>query len=287
MEYLLIRSAAALLLSSVISARALRRKSLDLSGALSGFLVMAIHITCSYRFGALLLVFFFTSSKLTKLGEKKKRNVDEEFKEGGQRNWLQVLANSALATILVMLVAMNTGGQDRCLDTKDSTLLTGLIGGVIGHYACCNGDTWSSEIGMLSNAQPRLITTFKKVRKGTNGAVSVEGLLAAAAAGLVIGLTFVMVGWFSVSCGTDVAWRELLAVPIATIAGLCGSLIDSILGATLQFSGYCTLRKKVVGKKTPTVIRISGMEVLDNNAVNAVSVLITTLLTGLACVYIF
>ncbi|XP_020704973.1 protein PGR-like [Dendrobium catenatum] len=87
MEYLLVRSAVALLLSSVISAGALRRKSLDLSGALSGFLVMAIHITCSYRFGALLLVFFFTSSKLTRLGEKKKRSVDEEFKEGGQRNW--------------------------------------------------------------------------------------------------------------------------------------------------------------------------------------------------------
>lgn len=287
MEVLLIRSAVALLLSSVISARALKQKSLDLSGALSGFLVMTIHIACSYRFGALLLVFFFTSSKLTKLGEEKKRSVDEQFKEGGQRNWLQVLANSALATILVMLVAMNTGDQGRCLDSKDSTLLTGLIGGVIGHYACCSGDTWSSEIGMLSNAQPRLITTFKKVRKGTNGAVSLEGLLAAAAAGLVIGLTFVLVGLLTVSCPADVAWRELLVVPIATIAGLCGSLIDSLLGATFQFSGYCSLRKKVVGRKTPTVVRISGMELLDNNAVNAVSVSITTLLTGLACVYTF
>lgn len=39
------------------------------------------------RFGALLLVFFFTSSKLTKVGEEKKRRVDADFKEGGQRNW--------------------------------------------------------------------------------------------------------------------------------------------------------------------------------------------------------
>ncbi|XP_020592392.1 protein PGR-like [Phalaenopsis equestris] len=287
MEVLLIRLAVAVLFSSVISFGALRRKSLDLSGALSGFLVMVIHIASSYRFGALLLVFFLTSSKLTKLGEEKKRGVDEEFKEGGQRNWLQVLANSVLATILVLLVAISTGGQDRCLDTNDSTFLTFLIGGIIGHYACCNGDTWSSEIGMLSNAQPRLITTFKKVRKGTNGAVSLEGLLAAAAAGFVIGLTFILVGWLTVPCSAEIAWRELFVIPIATIAGLFGSLIDSLLGATLQFSGYCTLRKKVVGRKTPTVIRISGMELLDNNAVNAVSILITTLLVGLACVCTF
>lgn len=35
----------------------------------------------------MLLVFFFTSSKLTKFGEEKKRRVDADFKEGGQRNW--------------------------------------------------------------------------------------------------------------------------------------------------------------------------------------------------------
>lgn len=35
----------------------------------------------------MLLAFFFTSSKLTKVGEDRKRKVDPEFKEGGQRNW--------------------------------------------------------------------------------------------------------------------------------------------------------------------------------------------------------
>ncbi|CAL9144899.1 protein PGR-like [Musa acuminata AAA Group] len=287
MEGFLVRSAVAVVLSLGIAARAYLHRSLDRSGAIAGFLVTAIHIAAGYRFAALLLVFFFTSSKLTKMGEEKKRSIDEDFKEGGQRNWIQVLANSSLATILVMVFVTVTGGQDTCLDTKNSKFLTGLIGGIIGHYACCNGDTWSSEIGILSNAQPRLITTFKTVRKGTNGAVSVQGLVAATAAGLLIGLTCVIVGLLTAECATDAVLNQLLAIPIAAAAGLGGSLIDSLLGATLQFSGYCTVRKKVVGKRAPTVIKISGTDVLDNNAVNAVSVLLTTLLTAVACMYIF
>ena len=74
---------------------------------------------------------------------------------------MQVLANSAIATILIVILGKMTGGQDMCLNTKESRLITCLIGGVIGHYSCCNGDTWSSELGMLSNSQPRLITNFK------------------------------------------------------------------------------------------------------------------------------
>lgn len=71
------------------------------------------------------------------------------------------MCNSAIATALVVSVGVMTGWQDRCLDTKDSVRITCLIGGIIGHYACCNGDTWSSEYGVLSNASPRLITSFK------------------------------------------------------------------------------------------------------------------------------
>ncbi|XP_072983486.1 protein PGR-like [Typha latifolia] len=282
-----IRFAISLLTSFSMAARSFKRKSVDLSAVFVGIPVMVIHMLAGYRFAALLLVFFFTSSKLTRVGEERKRAIDSEFKEGGQRDWKQVLSNSGIATLLVITIASFTGGQDRCLDTMESNLITGLLGGVIGHYACCNGDTWSSELGILSNAQPRLITTFKRVRKGTNGGVTLDGLLAAAAAGFIIGLTFVLIGFLTSECSPDVAWRQLLVIPIATAAGVCGSLIDSLLGATVQYSGYCNLRKKVVGKQGPTVTRISGMDILDNNGVNVVAVLITTILTSTMCLYIF
>ncbi|PNX97633.1 transmembrane protein 19-like [Trifolium pratense] len=200
---------------------------------------------------------------------------------------IQVLSNSGIASVLVVAIWVLTEGKDRCLNSKDSALITSLIGGVIGHYSCSNGDTWSSEIGVLSDDRPRLITTFKPVRKGTNGGVTKTGLLAAAAGGSVIGLSYVLLELLTVRCGSDRVAKQLLVIPVATIAGLGGSIIDSLLGATLQFSGFCSIRQKVVGKPGPTIKKISGLAILDNNAVNFVSILLTTILTSIACLYIF
>lgn len=74
---------------------------------------------------------------------------------------LQVLANGSVGTLLSVGVAVMTGWGDACLDSRRAPLVTAMMAGVLGHYACCNGDTWSSEVGVLSKSPPRLITTFK------------------------------------------------------------------------------------------------------------------------------
>lgn len=108
------------------------------------------------------------------------------------------------------------------------------------NYAILN--CWHSEVRLETS----LLLLEQKVKKGTNGGVTISGLAAAAAAGCAIGLAFVGVGFVTTNCEACVARRQMLMIPLATFSGLLGSLIDSFLGATLQYSGYCSMHKKVL-----------------------------------------
>ncbi|KAM0897377.1 hypothetical protein ACQ4PT_022609 [Festuca glaucescens] len=82
-----IRGAVAVAAGGAIAARAVRRKSVDYTAVFVGVPAMVAHTVAGYRFAGLLLVFFSTASRVTRVGEARKRALDPEFKEGGQRNW--------------------------------------------------------------------------------------------------------------------------------------------------------------------------------------------------------
>ena len=83
MEKTLIQPLIAALISSLIAIRAYRRKSLDLSGALAGFIVMTVHIAVGYRSAFhsnfFIYLFFFKLDSVCLLGKEKKMLLNEYF----------------------------------------------------------------------------------------------------------------------------------------------------------------------------------------------------------------
>ena len=64
------------------------------------------------------------------------------------------------------------------------------------------------------------------------------------------------------------------------VAGLAGSVIDSILGATLQYTGFNRQTQKITHTYHKDTFHISGIPLLSNNLVNLCSASLTAFLTS-------
>lgn len=83
---------------------------------------------------------------------------------------------------------------------------------------------------------------------GTNGGVSAIGLIVSLLGGLAVGLA--NYGMLIYTIDADMLAQSPPQWPIIVIggfAGLIGSIVDSILGATLQYSGKCNIFVYVIG----------------------------------------
>lgn len=242
------------LLAALISTVAYRLHSLDHSGKYAAVLVGTIIFGLGgWTWAVVLLAFFITSTALTRAFGGRKRTAGEKYAKGGRRDAGQVFGNGGVAALFVLAGA-----------------LTGAVDwpwiGFIAALAAVNADTWATELGVLASRPPRLVTNLRReVEKGTSGAVSLAGTLAALAGAGVIGILAAVLspggvhwGWF---------W------PI-TLAGLSGSLLDSYLGATVQAMYYCESCRKET-ERNPVhscgaeTRHVRGWGWLNNDWVNA------------------
>ncbi|XP_072165559.1 transmembrane protein 19-like [Diadema setosum] len=263
----------------------IRKKKLDSLGAMMAFVMGIIMMLSSYSFFLALVAFFYTGSKLTRFRASRKSRLEEDYKEGGQRTWIQVFTNGGIPTLYAAHYILESGLHEQPLDFANHFALTNIALSVLCGIACVCGDTWASEVGsVVGSGDPFLITTLQRVPRGTNGGVSFVGTVMSAAGGMVVGLGYLAGSFLTFSRealeNSPPQWPVIL---FSGLAGLMGSLIDSLLGACLQYSGYCKRQGKVVHQPSSTTTHISGMAVLDNEGVNLVSCWLTALIMPHVC----
>ncbi|CAD5117258.1 DgyrCDS6052 [Dimorphilus gyrociliatus] len=266
----------AILLPMIIVRNGLKKKSLGTSGAVGSLIVGFIMTISNYCFMAALLTFFYLGSKASKFRGSIKKSFEDDFKEGGQRTWIQIVCNGVVATQLALFYVLEEGCSEIIIDFKNKYTSSWLAIGVVSSLSCCCGDTLASEIGSVINLL------------GTNGAVSVIGLIASALGGSLVGLAYyIAILLTSNSNVLRSGPRQYYVIIVSTIAGLFGSLVDSLLGATLQYSGEDLTNGKIVSVPTKRTRHICGLSILDNHAVNLLSSLLTALVIPYTAFYLW
>jgi uncharacterized protein (TIGR00297 family) len=231
----------------------------------SGFCASALLGGLVYRVGglnwALLLVSFFaTSSLLSKVFESRKAGLAAQFAKEGRRDWAQVAANGGVPALVLF---GSLGGS-----SPDASWLA-----YAASLAVVTADTWATELGVLSPGDPRLITSGRRVPRGTSGGISLLGTLASLAGAALIGA---LAYWL------DPGPYLLKLIGLVAAAGLLGALIDSLMGATVQAIYYCPHCEKETERHplhvcgTETELK-RGWAWLNNDWVNFLSALIAAI----------
>src|ERR1043166_4141362 len=143
----------------IIALVARRTRSLSPSGAVAAVLVGTAAVAAGWSWGALLIIYFASSTALSHFGRaEKERRTSAIVETGGERDAVQVLANGLVFAIAAIGAAVSP-----------HTMWTALGGGALAASAA---DTWSTEIGTLYGRAPRSILTARRVDPGMSGGVS-------------------------------------------------------------------------------------------------------------------
>ena len=186
---------------------AFKLKTLSIDGAVSAYLIGLIICGAGGLQWVLPLVAFFILSSLISKCRRK------AVKKHSPRNIYQVLANGGVPTILALL--------------HFYFQLPNVYVFYLGAIAAATADTWATEIGFFSRKMPVNILTWKPVSRGDSGGITILGTF-----GSFIGATVIASSGLIFSLSAS----QFL---IVTFAGFAGSLVDSVLGASIQGIFYC------------------------------------------------
>jgi uncharacterized protein (TIGR00297 family) len=243
-------------LALAVSLAALRTRSLTAGGAAMATAIGTLAIAAGWSWGALLIIYFVSSSALSRIGRaQKEQRTGSVVAKGGGRDAVQVLANGALFAGAALAMLIHPHVQWIALGA--------------GSLAASAADTWATEIGTLSRHDPRSILSGRRVPPGTSGGVSLIGTLAT-----IAGATFIA------ALVHALGWTPAIAVGVG-VGGLVGAVIDSLLGATLQARRWCDVCAGETERATHDCMpapappfptrHLRGLAWMDNDVVNFLS----------------
>ncbi|MCF7808491.1 MAG: DUF92 domain-containing protein [Candidatus Marinimicrobia bacterium] len=234
---------------------AYKAKALSVSGGFGAFL-LGVFMFGSGGWNTMLplIGFFVLSSLLSKIADRKSR-TDVIVSKGSRRDIVQVYANGGIA-LIIALGWYFTG-------FKTDWLYWAFLASI----AAATSDTWETEIGSFSKGLPIDILTGKRVAKGYSGGVSLLGSFGGLLGAFLITITALM---------ADAMNFDPLLITLIFISGFLGSVIDSVLGSSIQAKYICTVCEKPTEKlihcDKPTS-HVSGLVWLDNDWVNVAATL--------------
>lgn len=197
-------------------------RAVDVSGAIFGWIIGDIIILGSATLYISLIAFFIIGTALTRLGYARKSAAGLAQEKGGRRGAEHAFANAGVAALCAIAYWRGLG-------------LVPLFMG-ISALATAAADTAGSEIGQLWGRRAFLPLTFRRVERGTDGAISIEGTLAGAIAALLVALAGVAMAVHQLRPGFagSVEIDKARAVAVITICGFLGSYVESVAGTYVR-----------------------------------------------------
>lgn len=194
-----------------------------------------------------LVSFFILSSLLSKIGAKRKAEFQDGREQPNGRDHNQVFANGGIGGMLALFWYWYPEAD--------------LYPVFIGSIAAVTADTWGTELGMLARGRTRRLPFLNSVRPGSNGGMTFAGLMAGLAGSAIIA-----------ACA--LAWMRTDLFGWILLAGMAGTLVDSILGGTVQAEFRCPVCGTNTGRRAhcnnqPTAV-VRGWPWLGNDAVNGI-----------------
>jgi uncharacterized protein (TIGR00297 family) len=199
------------LINALLAAAAFVARGVGFSGAVWGWVLGTALFVCGGWQAFLMLVLFFgLGTATTKLGYARKAALGIAQEKGGRRGASNAFANTTTGVIFAFL-ALATASPELFLVAMTAAFAT----------ATC--DTVSSEVGQAYGRHHYLVTTFKPVPAGTDGAVSLEGTLAGIGGAMVLAAAAWAVGMISPG-----------GAAVVVTAAFIGATVESYLGATFE-----------------------------------------------------